>query len=133
MLTIRRNGEDIEVAFTPREKGEVEGDELECPRWNMTVKTINQFDNEDLYFYRKEGVSIFGIKRPGNAYNARLREQDIILDIEGESVTTLEDVRRIYDRAIEAIDTKHKVRVVVLRNGLERQMVLDFSKDYERE
>jgi len=133
MLTIRRDGEDIEVAFTPREKGEVEGDELECPRWNMTVKTINQFDNEDLYFYRKEGVSIFGIKRPGNAYNARLREQDIILDIEGESVTTLEDVRRIYDRAIEAIDTKHKVRVVVLRNGLERQMVLDFSKDYERE
>jgi len=133
MLTIRRNGEDIEVAFTPRAKGEVEGDELECPRWNMTVKTINQFDNEDLYFYRKEGVFIFGIKHPGNAYAARLREQDIILDIEGEPVTTLEDIRRIYDEAIEGIGARHKVRVVVLRNGLERQVVLDFSKDYERE
>ncbi len=132
-LTIRRNDEQIELTFTARAKGEVEGEELACPRWNMTVKEINQFDNEDLYFYRNEGVFIFGIKRPGNAANARLRVQDIVLDIEGEPVTTLEDFQQIYEQAMENINTKHKVRVVVLRNGQERQLVLDFSKDYERE
>lgn len=132
-LTIRRNDEQIELTFTARAKGEVEGEELACPRWNMTVKEINQFDNENLYFYRNEGVFIFGIKRPGNAANARLRVQDVVLDIEGEPVTTLADFQQIYEQAIENINTKHKVRIVVLRNGQERQLVLDFSKDYERD
>jgi len=132
-LTVRRNGQELQLALTPREKGQVEGEELECPRWNMTVKEINQFDNEDLYFYCKEGVFIYGIKRPGNAYDARLQEKDIIVDVEGQPVKTLEDLRGVYDRAIENINTKHRIRIVVLRNGRERQVVLDFSKDYERQ
>ncbi len=133
LLTIRRNGEEIELTMTPREKGEVEGEELDCPRWNMTVKEINQFDNEDLYFYRTEGVFIYGVRRPGNAADARLRVKDIILDIEGQPVTTLEDVQRIYEQAIANIETNHRISMVVLRNGHERQVVLDFSKDYERD
>ena len=75
----------------------------------------------------------FGIKRPGHAKDARLRPKDISLEIEGEAVTTLAEMRGIYEQAFENIDSKHKVRIVVLRNGQERQVVLDFSKDYERE
>jgi len=53
-----RGNETLMYEITPREKGHVEGEELDCPRWDFTVKEINQFDNEDLYFYQKEGVTM---------------------------------------------------------------------------
>ncbi|HDZ20344.1 hypothetical protein LCGC14_0535840 [marine sediment metagenome] len=132
-LTLRRDGEVLTLAMSPREKGKVEGEELDCPRWNMTVKQINQFDNKDLYFHRKEGVFIYGTKHPGNASKSGLEEQDIILKIDGKPLKTLEDVEKVYDAAIDNIDRKHRILFIVLRNGLMRQIVLDFSRDYERE
>jgi len=132
-LELRRKGELVTVNFTPRDKGRVEGEELDCPRWDMTVKTINQFDNPDLHFYRTEGVYIFGVKWPGNAGSAGLGEQDIILKIDGREMKTLEDVKKVHAELIENVRNKHRVVVVVLRNGLMRQVVLDFSRDYEKE
>ncbi|KKL69153.1 hypothetical protein LCGC14_2117800, partial [marine sediment metagenome] len=92
-IELRRNGKTLTVELTPREKGKVEGEELDCPRWDMTVKAINQFDNEDLYFYRKKGIFVFGVKYPGNAINAKLQIEDIILRIGDKEVETLEDVK----------------------------------------
>jgi len=121
------------VQLTPREKGKVEGAELDCPRWDLTVKQINQFDNPELYFHRKEGVFIYGVKSSGNAGNAGLRPKDIILSIEGREVKTLDDVKKIHAEAIENVKKQHRIMFSVLRNGLLRQMVLDFSRDYEKE
>lgn len=132
-LLVRRDGKLITVDLTPREKGKVEGEELELKRWDMTIKTINQFDNEDLYFYRKKGVFVYGLKYPGNASTARLASQDIILKIDNNEVTTLEDVKKIHTEAIKNIKTKHRILFTILRNGLMRQVVLDFSRDYEKE
>jgi serine protease Do len=39
-LEILRGSETLTVELTPREKGDVEGEELDCPRWDLTVKTI---------------------------------------------------------------------------------------------
>jgi serine protease Do len=132
-FTVQRGEETLTIQVTPREKGKVEGEEQDCPRWNMTVKQINQFDNEDLYFYREKGVFIFGVKYPGNASKAGLEEQDIVTKIDGQEVTTLEEVKAAYDKAIANIDKKHRIVFVVMRNGLMRQIVLDFSRDYERD
>lgn len=132
-LTVDRDGEAMEFEITPREKGDVEGNELECPRWNMTIKEINQFDNEDLFFYCKEGVFIFGTKYPGNAAKAGLRENDIIVKIGSQDVTTLEDVQAAYDEALANIEDEYKVKITVLRGGARRGVVMDFSKDYERD
>jgi len=132
-LELIRKNETVVVDVTPREKGEVEGNELDCPRWDFTVKTINQFDNPDLHFYRKEGIFVFGIKYPGNATSAGLRQQDIILKIDDKEVTTLEQVKEIHQAAIDNVNTKSKVMLSVMRNGLMRQFVIDFSRDYEKE
>jgi len=132
-VKIQRGQETLTLELTPREKGKVEGKELDCPRWDVTVKAVNQFDNEDLYFYRKEGVFVYGVKYPGNAASAGLREKDILLRIGEKEVKTLDDVQQAYDRAIENIKTKHRIVVTALRNGLMRQMVLDFARDYEKE
>jgi serine protease Do len=128
-----RNEETITVELTPREKGRVEGEELDCPRWDFTVKVINQFDNPDLYFHRKEGVFVFGVKYPGNASTAGLQRQDILISIDGKEVTALEEVKAIHRAALETITIKHRIVLTVLRNGLMRQVVLDFLRDYEKE
>jgi len=132
-IELVRDGKPTTVSITPREKGKVEGEELDCPRWNMTVKAINQFDNPDLYFQRKKGVFVYGVEYPGNARDAGLERQDILLRIDGREIVTLDDVREAHKKAVDAIETKHKVLVTVLRNGLMRQMILDFSRDYEKE
>ena len=127
-----RDGKPLTAELTPREKGDVEGEELDCPRWDLTVKQINQFDNPGLYFYRKKGVFVYGVKEPGNASTAGLRAQDIILKIDGKDVESLEDVRKIHEEAIANVKTKHKIMFTVLRNGLMNMRVLDFSRDYEK-
>ncbi len=132
-LEIQRNGAMMTVTLTPREKGKVEGDELGCPRWDMSVKSINQFDNPNLYFHRKKGVYVFAVKYPGNASTAGLRVKDIIVKIGKDKITSLDDLKKVHLAAIDKIKDNHKVLVVVLRGGLMRQVLLDFSRDYERE
>jgi len=132
-LDIKRDDKLITLTMTPREKGKVEGDEQDCPRWDMSVKSINQFDNPQLYFHRKKGVYVFATKYPGNASTAGLRTKDIIIKIGKDKITTLEDLKKVHKAAIDNIKKNHKVLVVVLRGGLMRQVLLDFSRDYERE
>lgn len=128
-----RDGKTLTVSLAPREKGSVEGEELDCPRWDLTVKTINQFDNPDLYFHRQRGVFIFGTREPGNAAAAGLRSQDILLKIEDRDIHCLDDVREAHKAAIDHVSTRYKLRFTLLRNGMPRQVVLDFSRDFKRE
>lgn len=132
-LTILRGDGETVVQLTPRDKGRVEGEEYDCTRWDMTVKTINQFDNPNLHFHRPQGVFVFSIKHPGNAFNAGLRSQDIILRIDDREVSTLADLQAVHRQAVEAVGKQHKTIITVLRNGLLRQVVLDFLRDYEKE
>jgi serine protease Do len=132
-LDVRRYDEELTLTILPTEKGDVEGEELELPRWDLSVKEINRFDNEDLYFHREEGVYVYGTKWPGNAQQAGLRQNDIIISIDGTDVVTLDDVRAVHERTLEDVDEKHRIVFVVLRNGLMRQIVLDFLRDYSKE
>ncbi|MEI8196916.1 MAG: trypsin-like peptidase domain-containing protein [Phycisphaerae bacterium] len=132
-LEIVRGTQTLTVPLTPREKGKVEGDSLDCPRWDLTIRTINQFDNPDLYFQRNTGVFVYGVKYPGNASTAGLQGEDILLKIDGQAVTTLEDVKKIHTQSLAGIKDKQRLMVTVLRNGLLRQVVLDISRDFSKE
>jgi serine protease Do len=130
---VLRGDRRLSLELTPREKGEVEGKEYALERFDFTVKEINQFDNPDLFFHRQKGVFVFGVKQPGNADNAGLRQQDIILEIDRQAVETLDDLKAIHHAALENVRSKHRAVFTVLRNGLMRQIVLDFARDYEKE
>jgi len=132
-IDLVRDGRPLTIEIEPREKGKVEGEELDCPRWDFTVREINQFDNPDLYFYRKQGVFIYGVKGPGNAEAAGLRPGDVLVQIDTKDVATLDDVRQAHTRALEDLKTRHRIILSVLRNGLMRQVVLDFARDYSKE
>lgn len=128
-----RKGESRVVDVIPREKGKVEGEQLDCPRWDFTAKAINQFDNPELYFQRKEGVFIYGVRFPGNAASAGLAQQDIVVKIDGRDVRTLDDVREIHRKALGNLGSKHRATLALIRNGELRQIVLDYSRDFEKE
>jgi serine protease Do len=128
-----RGDRRLSLEVTPREKGEVEGEEYALERFDFTVKEINQFDNPDLFFHRQKGIFVFGVKRPGNAGNAGLRMRDIVVKIDDEKVETIEDIRKAHERLIANVDERHRVLVVVVRGGLMRQIVLDFARDYSKE
>jgi serine protease Do len=132
-IELLRDGKPMTLELTPREKGKVQGDELDCPRWDFTVKAINQFENPDLFFHRREGVFVYGIKYPGNAGNSGLQSQDILLKIGSDAVKSLDDVKALHEKAMTNIDREHRIVITVLRNGLMKQVVLDYSRDFAKE
>jgi len=97
----------------------------------MTIKTINKFERPELYFLRKQGVFILGAKRPGNAASSGLRGGDIITTIDGREITTLEDAEEAYESVVDASPERTRVTVEIIRGGMKRQMVLDFSTEYD--
>ena len=132
-IDLVRGSQEMTVELEPREKGKVEGDQLDCPRWDFTAREINQFDNPDLFFYRKKGVFVYGVKEPGNAGLAGLHPQDAIVKVDGKEVTSLDEVKALHKASLENVGTRHKMVLSVLRNGLARQVVLDYLRDFEKE
>jgi S1-C subfamily serine protease len=131
-LAVERGEECLEVAVEPREKGSIEGSALECRRWDFSAKEINQFDNPHLWFHRRHGVFVYGVKSPGNAASAGLRRDDILLKIGDREVPDLETLRAVHEEAIEGVARESRLVFTVLRDGLLRQIVVDFARDYER-
>lgn len=131
-IEFMRQGQLMSVDLVPREKGIVEGEELDFPRWDFTLKSINQFDNPDLHFNRAKGVFIYGIKYPGNAQTAGLLARDILVKIDGKEVTELDEVKALHQAALDDLANKNRVVLSILRNGLMRQTVLDYSRNYEK-
>ncbi len=123
-------GADREVTLTPMEKGGVEGADFDCRRWNMTVKTINEFATPMLHFFKQRGVYIQGVKYPGNAETAGLRAGDIILEIDGVAVDSLEKCREIYETVVGDALREKKVVFTIMRAGLRNYHVLDYAPRY---
>jgi serine protease Do len=131
-MEIIRGDKKLTLDLMPREKGKVEGEELACKRWDCTVKTINQFDNPDLYLRKQTGVFVFGIKYPGNAASAGLASQDIILKVDGTPVSSLDELETAHKQTLKNVIDKPRIVLTVLRNGLMRQVVMDISRDYSK-
>ncbi|MHC4387171.1 MAG: trypsin-like peptidase domain-containing protein [Planctomycetota bacterium] len=132
-MKILRGGAELNVALTPERKGKVEGEDFDCHRWGMTVKEINKYRNQRLYYIHGDGVYIQGVKYPGNAANAGLGSRDIIVKLDNKPVKTIEDVQRIYEKVIGDEKREKKVMVEIMRSGLRKWIVLDYRKDYEEE
>jgi serine protease Do len=130
---IVRGGTTMALELKPREKGRVEGESLDCPRWDFTVRAINQFANPDLYFHREKGVFVYGVKYPGNAAEVGLHPKDIIVSVDGKPVASLDDLRVIHKEAVAGVAKNHRTVLQVLRAGQSLQIILDFDRDYEKE
>ena len=131
VFTVARDGKIFDLSLAPIAKGDVEGDESSCPRWGLTAKAINRFDSPNLYFYRTRGVYLFGVVPYGNAAQANLRKDDIILSVNGQPILTLADLKRAYRDAMKNLNENPRADFVVLRGGQRRQIIMDFSNDIQ--
>ena len=129
-------GRDVlPIAVTPVTRGKFEGEDFDCKRWNMTVKEITKFTNPRLHFLQPSGgVFIQGVRSEGNASDARLRVNDILLKIGKHEISTLDDVKKAYESLVEDKTlTEKKVLIKIKRDGFPYWKVLDWSKDYLKE
>ncbi len=123
------------VTLAPALRGKFEGEDLDLKRWNMTVKEISQYKNPTLHFFQPDGgVYIQGVRYEGNASDAGLAQNDIILKIGETKVKTLQDVKAAYDKLID--DPKRadkKVLITIKRQNRLNWKTLDWAKDYLKE
>jgi len=125
----------FELTLAPIIRGKFEGEDLDLRQWNLTVKEITKFSNPALHFLHPEGgVYIQGVRRPGNAGDAGLQYNDIILQIGRTKMKTLADIKKAYDELVnDKALTEKKVLITVKRGGFLEWKTLNWQKDYLRE
>ena len=63
-----------------------------------------------MYFQKKTGVFVFGVKYPGNAAQAGLAGQDILLKVDGKSsVNTLAELETIHKATVKNVEDKPRI------------------------
>jgi len=132
-ITVLRDNKEKEHTLIPLLKGKFEGEDFDCKRWNFTVKEISKFATPQLYFLRNQGIYIQGVRYPGNAYNAGLQKNDIILSIDNNTINTLKEIEEVYKEIVEDEAREKKVMIKVLRKNYPRMFVLDYRHDYSEE
>lgn len=128
-----RGDKDVRIDISPALKEKFEGDSLDLKKWNFTIQEISKFANPQLYFIRKKGVFVQGVRYPGNASDAGLQRNDIIIKIDSKEVETIQDVKTIYDSATSDDKNEKKILIEILRKGYSKLIILDYRHDYNEE
>jgi len=125
----------LTIPVRPVTRGKFEGGDFDCRRWNMTLKEITKFSNPNLYFLQPAGgVFVQGVRARGNAADAGLRTNDILLKIGKRDIKTIADVRAVYKALVgDAKRVDKKVLITIKRNGFLDWKPLAWEKDYLRE
>ncbi|MHC4662457.1 MAG: trypsin-like peptidase domain-containing protein [Planctomycetota bacterium] len=127
-LDVERGEEKLEITFTPNERGESEGDDFECKKWKMTVKEISKLADPEMAFYRPKGVFIQGVKSGGAAQAAQLIPGDIIVKIEDKEITSLSELKQVYEELITRPIDERIVHFLVQRQAYVHNVILDYRK-----
>jgi serine protease Do len=125
----------LTASITPVTRGKFEGEDFDCRHWNMTVKEITKFSNPRLYFIQPTGgVFVQGVRGPGNAADAGLRPNDVVIKIDKWEIKTIQDVKQAYAALVG--DTKRvdkKALVTIKRDGFLDFKPLNWERDYLQE
>ena len=132
-LTVKRGEEEIKLSITPVAKGEFEGKDFDCKRWNLTAKGISRYATPRLYFHHNKGVYVQGVRWPGNAASSGLQASDIIVAIDREEITGVEHLERVYKKILADGGREKKALFTIKRGAYTKQIVLDYRKDYKEE
>jgi S1-C subfamily serine protease len=58
---------------------------------------------------------------------------DILLKADDQELASLDQIRALYQQSLRGLPARHRVVLTVLRNGLARQVALDYAQDYDKE
>jgi len=97
-------------------------------RWNATFQAITRERTPDLAFHRRTGAYVLGVRFPGNAAQAGLREGDVVISVDREKVDGLGDLATAYAKACLDSRPKRTALVEVLRDGRRSFLAIDFTR-----
>ncbi len=135
-LHVVRKGKPLTLTITPKLKGKIEGEDFDCKEWQMTIKEINRYATPQMHHFHKGGVYVQGVKPRGNARSSSMASMDVIQEIDGEQIKSIDDAKRVYAELDKRPKDKRQVLVKVFRSGISQWLVLDYRKrdqEYEEE
>jgi serine protease Do len=130
-VVVERGGQKKTLSMTPETDDAGDDDGLECDRWDATFQRISKEDTPALAFHRARGVFVLGVSEPGNADDAGLSTEDIVLKVDGKEVKDLPSLKALYEAILADGRARRRVLFEVLRDGLPRYLVIDYEKEYD--
>jgi S1-C subfamily serine protease len=128
---IERGNGQVTLQVTPEADDQGDDAGLECDRWDATFQRISKEETPSLAFYKARGVYVLGVSSPGNAEEAGLETEDIVVKVDGKEVKDLPGMKAIYEAIVAEARPKKRVLFEVLREGLPRLIALHYEKEYD--
>jgi serine protease Do len=128
-LEVERDGKTVTLSLTPDLCEGCDGLGFDAARWNATFQAVSRERVPDLAFHRASGVYVLGVKFPGNAADAGLRENDLILTVDRKPVADLGALSVAYQRSIDDGRPRKVALLEILREGRRTFLALDLERD----
>jgi serine protease Do len=125
-LKVRRGDEVQDAVVTTRLLGDLQGEDFECKGWGFTVKAITRQMQIRDQLKDTIGVFVVGVKPVSPADVGGLRRGDVIIKVNREATSNLADFTGLYDRLIEAAESK--ILLTVRRGSATRFVFLNIDK-----
>jgi serine protease Do len=129
-LSVLRGAETKTFAVTPIERESVEAPTSEVTLAGITASNLTTWSAKELNRKSVEGVRVRGLRAGGPADQAQpsLREDDVILELDGKPTPTLESLENILDAA--TVEEKDTVPLLVAfdRGGQRMLTVIDVAQ-----
>jgi len=126
-IAVLRRGVPLTFSVRTAARGEYQGEELECAQWGLTVRAVTETAARRAKLDGKMGVIVSGIRVGGPAANADLASGEIILAVDGTTITDLALFRTVYERLTG--DGKELVLLDAKRGALTRFVLLKRTLD----
>jgi S1-C subfamily serine protease len=128
-LLLERDARTVEVEIEADDDAAGEEAAFDASRWNATFRAIREDTVPELAFFRPRGAYVLGVRFPGNAAEAGLREGDVVLAVDRRPVDDLAGLRVAYEACLVSDRTKKVVLLEVLRAGRKKYLALDYARD----
>jgi serine protease Do len=127
VLELERDGASRRVTLVPELCDGCDVFGFEAPRWGATFQAISRERVPDLAFHRRSGVYALGVKFPGRAADAGLREGDVVVSVDRIPVGDLAGLAAAYERTAAPAGGRRTALLEVLRDGRRAFLAIDLG------
>ena len=128
--TVLRGGKSVVLRVTPEERESVESPIRELPLVGITASNLTSWSAKELKRASRDGVRVRGVRPGGPAAEAKpeLRDDDVIVQVEGEAVKNVEALEKYVERATKG-KTEPVPTLVAFDRGRQRMLsVVDVGR-----
>jgi S1-C subfamily serine protease len=114
---VLRDGEEVRLDITPSAREEVLPDQHEFKEWGITGRNLSFIIAKEMKRESTDGVLVTSVQTGGPAGEAKpsINSNDVILEVAGQPVGSIEDLRSITDSVTEGADEPVPTLVVYER------------------